>query len=179
MHPINEPLSAIVPIEDSESLKEWREYEFSLTEKLEKIAGTTQLVLLSQAWQKISWWDRYLLNLQDHFVFSREIFIRSNEKEYWYARTLIPQKCYDLNPSFFQRLERESVKNLIFGEESVVRLKRVSYRIDAQCIEFHWVSKYLNLASLPLWVRFTEYLFQKTESFYLIEILLPELENLK
>lgn len=97
---------------------------------------------------------------------------------YWYARSVIPQSCYALKPEFFNRLENESIRNLIFDESSVRRLPILCYPVDQLNLEFHWVKKYIGSEYSQMWVRFTELVFQEKSSFYLVEILLPELESL-
>lgn len=164
-------------IKESKLLSEWLNHKNSLTDKLLSAKGSVDLELLSQKWVKPTWWDNYLLPIKSDLLFQREIMMRSQNIDYWYARTIIPQQCYSLNPKFFYRLEHESIRNLIFGNEDVERVNMACYTIDKQCIEFHWVKKYINTLKGTLWVRFAEFSFQRLESFYLMEILLPELEN--
>lgn len=175
------------------SLSDWINHQNSLTDKLLASKGSIDLELLSQEWTTPTWWDKYLLQINlicdvedregeviksQQLVFQREILMRSENIAYWYARTIIPQKCYDLNPDFFGRLEKESIRNLIFGNHEVHRVLMTGYPIDKQCIEFYWVKKYINTIKGTLWVRFGEFSYHHMESFYLMEILLPELENL-
>lgn len=163
---------------DQGFLLDWRNYHDSLTDKLKQIAGSTEIQVVFQNWIKSLWWDKYVLNISDELVFAREIIMTSGGSPYWYARTVIPQKCYELNPSFFDRLQNESIRNLIFSESRVCRRHMISYPVNRQCIEFGWVTKYLHLDSDILWVRLAEYSFQESELFYLVEILLPELGTL-
>jgi chorismate-pyruvate lyase len=160
-----------------ETLKEWRNYEGSLTDKLQDAKGEVEVQLLYQNWIKTTWWDTHVLNIQDAQIVQREIIMSSLGLNYWYARTIIPKKCYTLDPIFFKRLEKETLKNLIFGEQKVQRVSMRSYPVDKECIEFQWVKKYIKLRDEPLWVRLAEYSFLNIESFYLAEILLPELES--
>lgn len=158
-------------------LSAWINYQAPLTDKLQRIKGSSDLVLLSQQWDRPLWWDAYLLQIKDELVFQREIIMRSHDVDYWYARTVIPQKCYDLSPVFFKRLEHESIRNLIFETQEVHRVSMTCYPIDKQCLEFYWVKKHINTIKGILWVRLAEYSFQHCESFYLMEILFPELGN--
>lgn len=159
-------------------LHEWADHESSLTDKLERIIGRTHLSLLSQDWITPTWWDKCLLKISDDLLFQREILMKSQNIDYWYARTIIPKKCYDLDPEFFKRLETESVKNLVFGQDTVQRLSKIYYPIDPQCLEYYWIKKYIKGIQGTLCVRLAEYSFQKKQSFYLAEILLPALGNL-
>ncbi|WP_454783826.1 chorismate--pyruvate lyase family protein [Legionella sp. WA2024007413] len=164
--------------QSSEQLKEWLNYKASLTDKLQQLKGETQIEVIFQGWENVNWWDRNLLEIQDELVFQREIIMKSYDVVYWYARSIIPKRCYELDPVFFGRLENESIKNLIFNEDKVHRIQGTTYPVDQQCLEYHWVKRHLNSISGILWVRLTEFLFLQKESFYLAEIMLPELENI-
>src|SRR3989338_3245735 len=110
-----------------EALSDWRVHPYSLTDKLLALKGSTQLELISQKWIKPTWWDTYLLQIKDTLIFQREIMMKHQNIDYWYARTIIPQKCYHINPDFFKRLEKESIRNLIFDSHLVHRVSMVSY----------------------------------------------------
>jgi len=174
--PINPHFIFAAKTQCSEQLSEWINYQYSLTDKLQKLKGTTELELIKQEWVLSNWWDKQLLQIKDKLVFQREIIMRSDGIAYWYARSIIPQKCYNMDPIFFKRLETESIKKLIFDDTKVRRLSLISYPVDHQCIEYYWVKKYINTVQDVLWVRLAEYSLQQKESFYLVELLLPELE---
>jgi chorismate--pyruvate lyase len=173
--PINTQSIFLLKASPSNQLLEWINYQLPLTDKLCQEKGEAHLELLTQQWQVVDLWSQRILNIQDKLGFYREILMTSHQVAYWYARSIIPKSCYDLAPDFFDRLKNESIKNLIFKEERVQRIHSVNYPISNQCIEFYWVKKYLTISSKILWVRITEYCFQKKESFYLIEIMLPAL----
>ncbi|MBL7480139.1 chorismate--pyruvate lyase family protein [Legionella bononiensis] len=174
---INSQPIYIADSQDSEFLKEWREYEDSLTDKLISSRGSADLELVFQNWIKTDWWSQYVLQIQDGHIFLREILMKNTGIEYWYARTIIPQRCYDSNPDFFNRLQNESIRNLIFGESRVQRVQMICYPVDSDCIEYHWVKNHVKTVKGILWVRLAEYSVQQTHRFYLIEILLPQLES--
>ena len=163
--------------QEPKNLSAWLNYHHSLTEKLQESLGAINLELLSQKWVKPCWWDYYFLQIKDDLVFQREIIMRSHGIKYWYARTIIPQKCYELNPALFDRLQKESVGNLIFGNNEVNRVAHHYYSVDHHCIEFYWVKKHINTIHGTLWVRFAEFSIRNQECFYLVEILFPELEK--
>jgi chorismate--pyruvate lyase len=163
---------------DSDFLREWRDHEFSLTDKLQAIKGMIQLHVISQDWTKANWWDKYFLDIHAPLIFRREILMSYRGMEYWYARTVIPPSCYELEPAFFKRLETESLRNLVFNEPKVQRTHMSTYPIDSQCIEYSWVKKHLAHLHGTLWVRLSEFCFQEKQAFYLTEILFPELENI-
>jgi chorismate-pyruvate lyase len=167
-----------INVQCTEQLKEWLNHQYSLTDKLMKIKGDARLELISQQWINTGWWDKNFLQIQDELVFQREIIMKSHDTPYWYARSIIPQKCYDRDAEFFGRLQDESIKNLIFGDDRVHRINLLSYPVDHQCIEFYWVKKYIDLDIGILWVRLAEFSFMGDDSFYIVEIMLPELENL-
>lgn len=164
--------------EHPEALKDWRLHQYSLTDKLQALKGSTQLELISQRWIKPTWWDTHLLQIKDELVFQREIMMKHQDIDYWYARTIIPRKCYNINPEFFKRLEKESIRNLIFDSNQVHRVTMVNYPVDNQCIEFSWVKKNMRTINGIIWVRLAEFSLAHLESFYLAELLLPELESL-
>ena len=161
-----------------EHLKNWREHQDSLTDKLTIANGATDLEVVFQDWIKPTWWDAHVLQIHQGTLFQREIIMRSYGVEYWYARTVIPKKCYQIDHDFFNRLKNESIRNLIFNDDKVHRLNMINYPVDKQCLEYQWVKKHINLKHNTLWVRLAEYSFQYIESFYLMEILFPELERL-
>ncbi|MBI2786919.1 MAG: chorismate lyase [Legionella longbeachae] len=167
-----------VNAQSSEQLAQWLYYRDSLTDKLLKIKGEVDLELISQEWVNADWWDKNLLKIQDELVFQREIIMKSQGISYWYARSIIPTQCYNLDPIFFDRLKNESIKNLIFNNGSVQRIHSITYPVDQQCVEFYWVKKYVDSVESILWVRLAEFSFQQSESFYLAEIMLPELESI-
>lgn len=168
-----------VETQDSAFLSEWRNYQYSLTDKLQAKKGSTHLEVLSQQWIGTTWWDTNLLQISEQSVFQREIMMSSQGVDYWYARTIVPQYCYRLYPDFFKRLENESIKNLIFGESNVHCMNRISYPVNHYCLEFHWVKKHLEGLCGTLWVRVAEYSINYSGSFFLVEILLPELGAVK
>lgn len=176
MHINNQPIW-VAESNRPDALKDWREYQDSLTDKLQSAKGSVQLELLAQQWIKPTWWDKYLLQISDEFIFQREIMMKHLDIEYWYARTIIPKKCYNLNPDFFKRLEKESIRNLIFNNDKVHRVTMINYPVDDQCIELFWVKKHLKRVESGVWARLSEFSFEHLESFYLIELLFPELEG--
>lgn len=158
------------------ALKPWFESKTPITYKLEALIGSAELTLLSQYWIAPQWWDRWVLQINEP-VFQREILMKSNNKVYWYARSVIPLTCYQAAPDFFNRLSKESIRNLIFDEPRVQLHTRTVYPINKKCIEYYWVSKHVPTLSDMLWVRATEYSFCNKHSFYLIELIFPELEQ--
>lgn len=173
-------MQTLVPIQSLASpfLSSWIKHQDPLTDKLQAFTGTTELHVLVQQWQATSWWDKYVLLIQDEQIFQREIIMKSQDKAYWYARTIIPESCYQVQPDFFKRLEHESIRSLIFDNQEVERVTFSNYPINQSCLEFHWIKYYLPYVEGILWVRVSELLFLNTHSFYLLEILLPELEQL-
>lgn len=176
--PINTHLIFSLKAQCSKPFLEWLNYKQSLTDKLRNVKGDACIDLLTQHWVSTDFWSKSLLDVQDTLVFVREIIMRSHNTPYWYARTIIPKRCYDLAPDFFLRLHKESVRNLIFDTEQVTRINSINYPVDEQCVEFYWVRKYLPAVSGILWVRIAEFAFMEHASFYLIEIMLPELGEL-
>lgn len=161
----------------SVALELWLQYDKPITEKLKTLSGDAELYLLSQAWVPSTLWDADMLHIQDTML-QREIFMKSYNKIFWYARTVISLSCYTLDPDFFNRLKHESIRVLIFDEPKVSLKQRIIYPINDQSIEFSWVKKYFSTAQGILWVRLAEFSFLDQDSFYLIEVLFPELQEL-
>lgn len=161
-----------------EKLSSWLYYSHSLTDKLKNEKGQCSLALLSQGWATASWWDKYNLLINEPFIYQREILMQAENITYWYARSVIPKSCYELNEAFFKRLEKESIRNLIFESDDVKRIDFKVYAIDNTCIEYHWLKPYLPLQEERLWLRLAHYSYCNQASFFLIEILLPSLEEL-
>ena len=166
-----------VKTNDSSSLRNWVEYPYSLTDRLKDALGHAQLEIISQKWMNPTWWDKYLLKINDQLIFQREILMKHQESTYWYARTIIPEQCYNVSPDFFNRLKKESIRDLIFDNNLVTRTNMTSYSINNQCIELCWAKKHIKDIHHPLWVRLAEYSFLGKGVFFLVELLLPELEN--
>lgn len=162
----------------SDQLKQWLEYDSPITNKLNDLTGNAELSVLSQGFSKPNWWDLYVLDIKDERIFEREILMKSNGIPYWYARTVIPNTCYQLAPDFFNRLNKESIRHLIFNQKQVIKINKLIYPIDSRCIEFYWVKHYIPDRQGILWVRIHEFELYKKASFYLIELLFPELEQL-
>lgn len=176
--PIKMHSTFIVNAHCSEKLKKWLDYQASLTDRLQTITGDTQLELIYQGWFMPDWWDINVIQIPKGWVFKREIVMKSLGVPYWYARSFIPKQCYDLEPAFFDRLKNESIKNLIFGSNKVQRITCLVYPIDAHCIEFYWLKKNIPDIDGVFWVRLAEFSFLQRGSFFLAELILPNLESL-
>lgn len=161
-------------IQVPKALESWLYYEQPLTDKLKMLSGDAELKLLSQDWVFSQFWDKDALDLEEN-IFQREIFMKSQGEVYWYARTIIPLSCYTIAPDFFKRLERESIRKLIFNEPKVQLVKRLVYSINDDSIEFQWMKRYLPTIQGTFGVRLAEFKFQEMGSFYLVEILFPKL----
>lgn len=166
-------------IERPPLLNDWLECSTSLTDKLQSYIGEITLTVENQEWITPKWFERYFFNIQNESILLREIIMRGCEKTYWYARSLIPLSCYQLDRVFFNRLESESIRNLIFGEQRVSRYSIKCYPINRFNIEYHWVEQYIPIIETTLWVRLSDYVLDNKEHFYLFEILFPELEVLR
>ena len=158
-------------------LLNWIDHKQSLTQKLRAATGEAKLTIYRQVWSQPGWWERYYIGLHTESQFEREIVMSSRGCNYWYAKTIIPQHCYNLTPSFFDRLQRESLSALIFDEQQVQRITMQTYPVTSKQIEFHWAKKHIGEPIDKLWVRLAEFSFQKTASFYLMEILFPALRD--
>lgn len=160
---------------DPDYLNDWVDYQDSLINKLHALTGHVALKRLFQDWVRPCWWERQVLDMTEPLLCRREIVIGDGRDVYWYARTIIPSACYELEPAFFDRLEQEPLRNLIFNEPKVNKQSRYCYCIDERCIEYYWVKDFIKNPADLIWVRVTKLCFKAKESFYLIELLLPQL----
>lgn len=159
----------------SSRLQPWITYQTSLTEKLKKIAGDADLQLLKQVWEQADWWDKHVLKIANEQVMHREIVMCAKKKPCWYARTVIPQTTYSCDTVFFDRLENESLGKLIFEGNKVKRFMLMNYSINPSCIEYYWLTEWMHRHETELWVRLSGFTVSERFSFFLVEILLPEL----
>ncbi|KTD11418.1 chorismate--pyruvate lyase family protein [Legionella jamestowniensis] len=161
-----------------ERLLPWLTHQLSLTDKLKKERGEAVLSILKQEWKDCSWWDKYVLGLNINPVMHREIIMTSQNNACWYARTIIPHDCYEVNTSLFIRLKEESLGVIIFDTPEIQRERIVHYSIDSTSLEYYWLPHHLRERH-SLWVRLSKFALPQSTFFYLVEILLPELLRIK
>lgn len=149
-------------------LLSWLCHQQSLTEKLKAVAGDARLEILDQRWDAL---------LDSTRVMCREIVMWAFDSPCWYARTLIPQVTYHAHEALFERLQTESLGDLIFHGTDIKRASLVSYAIAQQSPEYAWVSKWRPQDAGWLWVRQSELRVSAAAQhpFVLKEILLPGL----
>lgn len=154
-------------------LKQWLDHDLPITSKLNALTGDAHLNLLFQGWLPSDWWSASMAQINEP-CFQRNIVMSSHGANYWYARSIIPQSCYQLENKFFNRLENESIRNLIYNEPKVRMLRRLIYPINEACLEWYWVTQFIT-SNTTLWVRVKEYSFLDFGVFYLIEVFFPNL----
>ncbi len=162
----------ITEAEPESDIQHWLCHQASLTEKLQFSTGQAEVEVLHLAWGRPSWWDKQVIKIKDSAVYRREILMFSGDLPCWYARTIIPQNCYDLDPAFFGRLKQQSLNHLIFNEPKVKRCQLFHYQIDKHCLEMYWLPEHLITGDEKFWLRYSEFSFMNKASFYLCEILL-------
>lgn len=159
-----------------ENLLPWLNHEYSLTDKLKNEMGDASLNVIRQHKERPNWWDRYTLDLPStELVVHREIIMSAFSTPCWYARTIIPEQCYQKNSSFFKRLNQETLGSLIFSSADIECSRRMYYSINASSLEFYWLSSLYKEGAHELWSRFSVFSFSETEIFYLVEVFLPGL----
>lgn len=166
-----------VKCEVSSALLPWITYEDSLTERLQEKAGYARLQVIGQRWDKPNWWDQQVLHIRNGVVFHREIVMWAGQDACWYARTIIPEATYKADFALFDRLQKESLRELIFNEPRVTRAYMMHYPICKQSIEYTWLSQLMHSNATVLWVRASAFIIQDKFPFYLLETLLPALER--
>ena len=138
-------------------------------------AGEAGLSVLKHQRIATGWWEKFVLGIKSEFIWQREILMTAGQKTCWYARTLIPDETHQAYGSFFGRLQHASLGELIFGEQPIRRAAMVTYPVDWTCMEYYWMDSALKRQAPSLWVRLSQFAMDSTHSFYLIEILLPDL----
>ncbi|WED44127.1 chorismate--pyruvate lyase family protein [Legionella cardiaca] len=153
----------------------WLKHEFSLTDKLKNEVGDASLTILNQQWKNPSWWDKFALGISTSSVMHREIIMSAHGTPCWYARTIIPDSCYQKNFLFFNRLNQESLGVIIFNTPQVKRNLMLQYAINASSLEYYWLPHLPMLTeSKDLWSRLSIFSLQENVFFYLVEIFLPD-----
>lgn len=164
-----------------QGLKLWLTYQESLTEKLQTYTHDTRLEVIQQVWKKTTWWDHYRLNLDKQSInLHRDIITWAGNAPCWYARTILPSVTYKTNASLFDRLNKESLGELIFGNQFIERVNFSNYCISNESLEYYWLPKNLRETTDLFWVRLSEFQFNNNPlrpSFYLCEILLSDLAS--
>lgn len=146
----------------------WLEHEQSLTEKLKAVAGDARLEVIASRWDDAPDGSR---------VMRREIVMWAFDSPCWYARTLVPLATYHANEALFERLQTESLGDLIFHGTDIKRVSLTSYSITKQSPEYAWVRKWLQQDVARLCVRQSDLSINSSilHPFTLKEILLPGL----
>lgn len=157
------------------TLLPWLTHQTSLTQKLETQAGVARLEVLNQQWAVADEWDQQVLQIKDELVIHREILMWAHDAICWYARTVIPKLTYEHDISLFERLQRESLGQLIFESGKIQRLSLKPYAIMPQSLEYAWLSDIMHTNAPVLWARLSTLCIGERFNFFLVEILLPGL----
>lgn len=142
-------------------LLEWLTYTGKLTNKLYEKSKNTKLQVLKHEIQPSNWWDRHVLHLDFELVLHREIVTYAWNDACWYARTIIPELTNDKYNKLFNRLKRESLGDLIFGDNGIERRYLIYYPINKYNIEYNWLTNNLTQKRDTLWVRLSEFRLQE------------------
>ncbi len=155
----------------------WLSYLDFLTLKLQTEAGDACLQVLNQQWGPCNSWDKDCLNIADERVMHREILMSAFDVPCWYARTILPHTTYQASMALFDRLQHESLGQLIFNSGVVARQTMMVYPIHPQSIEYHWVPEHISANATVLWGRLATFIVEKQHPFYLLEIILPGIQG--
>lgn len=159
-----------------DNLLSWLTYRQMLTSKLYAITKSADLQVLRHDFSKATWWDKYVLKLQDTELLVREITISAFAEPCWFARTVVPISTYKKHERLFLKLENLSLGKLIFGNYGIERQTLNYYCINKLNLEYHWLPKQLSSGADELWMRLSEFSVDE-DVFYLVEIFLPGLEK--
>lgn len=155
----------------------WLTYTGYLTEHLYAKSGHTALQIVQQIWEPSNAWDHQRLGLASQQVLHRDIVICAWERPCWFARTILPESTYQAHVNLFDRLNVEPLGNLIFHTQSIQRLSFEYYPVTSTCLEYTWLPETIDTQQQDLWVRLSTFQVEFAERFYLVEILLPDLEQ--
>ncbi|MCE3043907.1 chorismate lyase [Legionella sp. 16cNR16C] len=157
----------------------WLTHKAALTEKLRQETGDARLELIQQVMTKRNWWDRFFLGISEESVIHRDVMMFSGNQCCWFARSVIPESTFEQNNSFFNRLQKESLGQIVFNSPNVERVSLSHYSIDNNFQEYYWIKEELIRNASKLWVRYSRFIINGHFPFYLIEILLPDLSRIK
>jgi len=150
-----------------------------LTEKLHAQSGNTALQVLHEQWLELATsWDQEVLQLGAERVLHRDIVMFAEAQPCWFARTILPAATYHSAEGLFARLQHEPLGNLIFQGSVIQRLGLRHYPITMTDSEYAWIPEGYHQQRKRLWVRLATFQITSSQAlFYLLEILLPQLER--
>jgi len=159
-------------------LHEWLIYPNSLTKRLLEMAGDAKINVLAQEWDSFGWTNQWVSINSTEKTWCREILMSANGKVCWYARSLVPEITYVHCLDFFEQLNSKILGDLIFNSPFVERDSLNYYSIDTNSREYQWLPDSITpFFDKALWVRLSCLKLYKKFPFYLVEILLPEVER--
>lgn len=168
----------IDPIQEApQYVHSWLTLQTSLSDRLKLIKGNSQVNRIKQDWSTVNWWEKYHLHLQGK-VLRREVIITANDQPYWYARTIIPEEAWNAAPQLFQRLEKESLGDILYYSQQEITRFIHPYKITPAFLEWYWVPNDIR-GKGPMWGRLSTFILNGKQSFFLIELFLPALENVQ
>lgn len=159
-------------------LSSWLTHKGVMTDKLASITGYVDLHVLRQQKVNCSVWDKMTLGIGEQESIYRDVQIAVGAVTYWFARTIIPLSTFISHIDFFERLQNESLGRIIFDNPAVTRTSLVHYEINSTSHEFNWFTWADKEVTPTLWVRRSNFKVDQADSFFLFEILLPDLMRL-
>lgn len=140
---------------------EWMQTKAPITEKAKKRCHDVRLELLNESWERR--------------VFFREINMYCDGQLAWYARTVIPEKTYELRAEKFKKLKTQPLGNILYHDPKIIREDFVYAYLDSSQKEYQWAMKHY-----PISENKPEYLWARKSVFqingnplYLTEIFFP------
>lgn len=156
-------------------LVDWLSCETSLTEKLFKLAGDARVELLRMAWETAAPWEKKHFEISESRLLKREVLITAHQKPCWYARTFIPESCFQLEPEFFQQLNHQPLSELIYSQEKVRRQALIYYPVLEGSVERSWLDDHsAEAVDGGVWARLASFRFKNQASFFLCELLFEQ-----
>ncbi len=159
----------------ADTLHDWLTYTQSLTQKLKQQSGDAVLQICAEAWRQPDDWDKLHLCLPPEPVFYREIMMLAHGVPCWYAKSIFPTHTYTQHKALFARLEHETLGELIFNGDEIVRQSLQTVSIHPSSELCAHLSATVQQHPPQLLARLSTFVVAHHACFYLLEVLLPGL----
>ena len=159
----------------AETLYDWLTHTQSLTQKLKQQSGDAVLQIRAEIWRQPDNWDMLHFRLPAEPVFCREIVMLAHDVPCWYAKSIFPSHTYTQHKALFARLEHETLGELIFNGDEIVRQSLQTVSIHPSSELYASLSATMQQHPPKLLARLSTFVVAHHACFYLLEVLLPGL----
>ncbi|HLB58270.1 MAG TPA: chorismate lyase [Gammaproteobacteria bacterium] len=161
-------------------LRDWVSYKGSLIKRLKKCGVEDVCVeLLEQTWKLPDVDERNVLAIRfREFALVREVFIRTKEKYWIFARTIFPRQTLTGRERCFLRLKNKSLGSILFKDTTLQRSEFEMMCLRAGTLQHKKISQTIKRILPDLWARRSLF-YLHGKSLLLTEIFLPAMETLE